>query len=113
MAARNALLAAPPYAVERAIKTLGANIKTARIRRKLTRADIAEKIGVNPRVIGDAENGKPSTGIAIYVGLLWALDLLDHLSPVADPAKDAEGLALSLARAPSRARRAEVLDNDF
>lgn len=113
MSARNALLAAPPYAVERAIKKLGSNIRIARVRRKMTRAEVAEKIGVNPRVVADAENGKPSTGIAIYVGLLWALDLVAHLSPVADPANDAEGFALALARAPSKVRKAEVLDNDF
>jgi len=113
MSARNALLAAPPYAVERAIKSLGFNIKTARIRRNLTRSDVAEKIGVNRRVVADAENGKPSTAIAVYVGLLWALDLVDQLSPVADPAKDAEGSALALARAPSKVRKAEILDNDF
>jgi len=113
MSARNALLAAPPYAVERAIKSLGFNIKTARIRRNLTRSDVAEKIGVNRRVVADAENGKPSTAIAVYVGLLWALDLVDQLSPVADPTKDAEGSALALARAPSKVRKAEILDNDF
>jgi hypothetical protein len=32
MAARNPLLAAPPYEVEQALKTLGANIRTARLR---------------------------------------------------------------------------------
>jgi transcriptional regulator with XRE-family HTH domain len=107
------LLEAPPFAVERALKTLGANIRTARVRRKLTLEELAQKLGVSRRILSDMEKGKPSTGIGIYVSALWALDLLDHLSPVADPTKDAEGMALALTRERSKARKTEVLDNDF
>jgi hypothetical protein len=59
------------------------------------------------------EKGKASTAIGVYVAALWALDLLEHLSSVADPTKDAEGLALALARERSKVRKTEVLDNDF
>ena len=111
MAARNALIAAPPYAVETALKTLGVNIRTARLRRNLTIDEIGQRVGVGRRAIMDAEKGKPSTAIVVYVGLLWALDLIDQLAEVASPDKDEEGLALSPAR--SRARRKEALDNDF
>ena len=113
MARRSRLLEAPPYAVERSLKTLGSNLRTARVRRKLTLEDLAQKVGVSRRILSDVEKGKPSTGIGIYVAALWALGLLDHLSPVADPTKDAEGLALALARQRSRVRKTEVLDNDF
>jgi transcriptional regulator with XRE-family HTH domain len=113
MARHSRLLEAPPFAVERALKTLGANIRTARVRRKLTLEELAQKLGVSRRILSDMEKGKPSTGIGIYVSALWALDLLDHLSPVADPAKDAEGMALALTRERSKARKSEVLDNDF
>jgi transcriptional regulator with XRE-family HTH domain len=107
------LLAAPPFAVEQALKKLGSNLRTARLRRKLTLEDLAQKIGVSRRILGDAERGKPSTGIAVYVAALWALDLLDHLTPVADPARDSEGMALSLARERTKVRKTEVLDDDF
>jgi transcriptional regulator with XRE-family HTH domain len=113
MARRSRLLEALPFAVERALKTLGSNLRTARIRRGLTLGEIAQKIGVSRRIVSDAEKGKASTGIGIYLGVLWALDLLDHVSGVADPAKDAEGLALALARERSKVRRPEILDNDF
>ncbi len=113
MSARNPLLAAPPYPVEQALKKLGANLRTARLRRNLTIREVAEKIGCGPRVVSDAEKGKASTGIAIYVALLWAFDLMDPLADVADPGKDEEGQALSLASGRLRARSAGELDNDF
>lgn len=111
MAAKNSLTTTPPYPVEDAIKTLGANLRTARLRRGLTMQEIGEKIGAGTRAVADAEKGKPSTAIAVYVGLLWALDLIDQMQEVAAPENDKEGLALSMSR--QRARRREELDNDF
>ena len=94
MIARNTLVMAPPYRVEQAIERLGGNVRTARPRRNLTIADVAEKIGTGPRAVSDAEKGKVSTGIAVYVALLWAYDLLDPPGEIADPVKDEEGQAL-------------------
>ena len=113
MSARNPLLAAPPYEVEHALKTLGANLRTARLRRNLSIAEVAAKIGVHRHVIGDAERGKASTGIAIYAGLLWALGLTDQLGRVADPETDDEGLVRSRDRDRAKAGSRKVLDNDF
>jgi transcriptional regulator with XRE-family HTH domain len=87
---------APPYAVERTLKGLGANLRTARLRRNLTIGDMAEKIGTGERAVADAEKGKPSTGIAVYAALLWALDLLDQVDLVATPERDQEGQTLAL-----------------
>ena len=113
MSARNPLLAAPPYQVEQALKTLGANLRTARLRRNLSIEDIAEKIGVGRHVVADAEKGKPSTGIAIYAGLLWALGLAEQLARVADPDADEEGRLLARQRERVHARSPRAIDNDF
>jgi transcriptional regulator with XRE-family HTH domain len=113
MAARNPLLAAPPYPVEQALRRLGDNLRTARVRRNYTIEEAAEKIGTGRRAVMDAEKGKPSTGIAVYVALLWLYDLLGPLDDVADPAKDEQGLILAAARQRKRARRSQGLDNDF
>ena len=113
MAARNPLLKAPPYPVEQALKRLGANLRTARLRRNLTIKDVAQKIGSGPRAVMDAEKGKPSTGIAVYVALLWVFDLLSPFSEVADPAMDSEGQTLARSRERSRARVGGGLDDDF
>jgi len=113
MAARNKLLTAPPYPVEQTLKRLGANLRTARLRRNLTIDDMAQKIGTGPRAVADAEKGKPSTGIAIYAAMLWALDLLEQMADVAVPEKDEQGQALALSRERTRARPKTELDNDF
>jgi transcriptional regulator with XRE-family HTH domain len=113
MAARNKLLTAPPYEVEQALKRLGADLRTARLRRNLTLDAMAEKIGTGVRAVSDAEKGKLSTGIAVYAGMLWALDLLDHLGDAAAPENDDEGQTLALSRERSRAREKAGLDNDF
>ncbi len=113
MTARNKLTTAPPYAVELALKRLGADLRTARLRRNLTIDDVAQKIGTGPRAVADAEKGKPSTGIAVYAAMLWTLDLLMQLDDVAAPARDAQGQALGLARERTRARPRMGVDNDF
>ena len=113
MTAKNILIQAPPYPVERAIKRLGANLRTARLRRNLTIEEIGEKIGTGPRAVSDAEKGKVSSGIAVYTALLWAYDLLGPMNELADPALDDEGLSLSLSKDRARARAKEGLDNDF
>jgi transcriptional regulator with XRE-family HTH domain len=94
----NQLFHSPPYPIEASIKRLGANLRTARKRRKITIAQAAEKIGTGVRAVSDAENGKPSTAAAIYIALLWAYDLLGDMKEVGDPQKDTEGVRLSALR---------------
>jgi DNA-binding XRE family transcriptional regulator len=113
MKARNALLGATPHQVEHALKKLGGDLKTARLRRNLTAQEVAQKIGTSRFVVADAEKGKPSTSIAAYAALLWAYGLIDGLAAVADPNKDEEGARLLLSRQPARARHRREFNNDF
>lgn len=113
MTAKNTLLTAPPYAVEQTLKRLGADLRTARLRRNLTIEHVAEKIGTGPRPVSDAEKGKPSTSAAVYIALLWVYDLLDQMSDVASPERDEHGLSLSMGRERARAREKKGLDNEF
>jgi hypothetical protein len=83
MAARNALSAAPPHAVELALSRLGGELCTARLRRNLTLDEVAAKIGAGRRAVADAEHGKATTAIAVYAGLLWASDLLADVERLA------------------------------
>ena len=113
MTARNKLLNAPPYPVEQTLKRLGANLRIARLRRNLTIAEMAGKIGTGERAVADAEKGKPSTGIAVYMAMLWALDLLGQMSDVAAPGRDDEGQTLAISRERARARPKAAPSNDF
>jgi DNA-binding XRE family transcriptional regulator len=113
MTPRNALLGATPYEVESALKKLGADLKTARLRRSLTCQQVAQKIGTSRFVVRDAEKGKPSTGVAVYAALLWTYGFIDRVAEIADPTKDEEGSRLALARTPIRARHRRELNNEF
>jgi transcriptional regulator with XRE-family HTH domain len=113
MTAKNTLTQAPPYAVEQAIRRLGSNLRTARLRRNLTIAEVADKIGTGPRAVSDAEKGKITTSMAVYSALLWAYDLLGPMEFLADPSADDEGLSLSMRRERARAEKPGELDSDF
>ena len=114
MVARNTLLTAPPYPVEETLRRLGAHLRRARLRRNLTIASVAGKIGTGPRAVADAEKGKGSTGIAVYMALLWAYGLLNQMAPVADPVRDEHGRILASVQERSRARSSDGdMDSDF
>lgn len=103
----------PPAAVEDALQRLGRNIRTARLRRRLPQSEIAQRMGVSRFVVADVERGKPTTGIAAYLGALWALGLLGQMREVAAPDQDEEGKALERSRGPKRAHRSRALSDDF
>lgn len=117
MSRKNQLLETPPYAIEQSVKKLGSDLRIARVRRKLTVAEVANKIGTGIRAVSDAEKGKPSTGVGIYLALLWVYDLLEHMNNVADPVYDIEGQRLALSQERIRVRHSLTLngeiDNDF
>jgi len=99
------LMTAPPWPVEQTIRKLGANLRTARLRRNLSLREVAGKIGVERHTVSAAEGGKPSTGIAVYAAMLWVLGLEGQLAQVADPSGGDEGSALARSRERLRASR--------
>ena len=113
MSKQNALTMALPFEVEHVLKTLGANLRTARLARNLSIEQVAAKIGVGYRTVAAAETGKPGTAIGVYLSLLWVYDLLGQAHELADPTRDA--LVQRVARARERAypTRKGALDNDF
>ena len=113
MAQPSPIVQQPPAAVEQALTRLGRNIRTARLRRNWRLEDLAARMGVSRFTVADVEKGKPGTSAAAYLGALWALGLLEQLTPVADPDHDSVGKTLEAARAPRVARRAGLLDDDF
>jgi transcriptional regulator with XRE-family HTH domain len=114
MSKANSLSSATPFAVSETLAGLGARLRKARLRRRLTMEDVAERIGVGVRAVRNAETGKATTSAAVYFSLLWLYDMLGVASGLADPSADIEGTALESARAPKRARaNYRKLDNDF
>ncbi|WP_208247539.1 helix-turn-helix transcriptional regulator (plasmid) [Rhizobium sp. T1470] len=113
MTRRSTVTMAPPYAVEQSLTTLGANLRTARIRRNMTLQEVADKIGADRHVVSAAEKGKASTSIAVYAAMLWVFGLVDQLFHVGDPETDQEGKSLESARSPKRARQDSALNDNF
>lgn len=113
MGKRSRIAEAPPAAVEEALKRLGRSVRTARLRRKLPQAVLAERVGVSRFVLADIEKGRPTVSVAAHLGVLWALGLLSHMRDVADPDRDEEGKALERARSPKVARRPRRLSDEF
>jgi len=113
MARTSKISKSPPAAVTSTLVSLGQNIRTARLRRKLRLEDLAERIGISRYVMSDIEKGKPTTAIAAYIGALWALGLVDQMKEIAHPDNDEEGKILERSRAPKTARQKRRLDNDF
>lgn len=113
MARKNSLVQSPPFPVEQAMQQLGENLRIARLRRNITIADAAGRIGTGPRAVMDAEKGKSTTGIVVYAALLWLYDQIAQLEEVGDPFRDKEGLTLESGRERRRARKGRGLDREF
>ncbi|HEY3444918.1 MAG TPA: helix-turn-helix domain-containing protein [Myxococcales bacterium] len=102
-----------PPPVDEALKTLASNLKTARLRRNLTVQTVADRIGVSRRLVTDAEGGKPSTGVAVYIAMLWALGFVDDLAKVASPKSDGKGILGASLQGGERKRAGKMVDADF
>lgn len=63
--------------------TLGENIKLARLRRKLTAEQVAERAGISRRTIVSVEKGTPGVAMGTYLQVLFVLGLADDLLNVA------------------------------
>lgn len=113
MPIRGQLAKAPPVALDQAVKKLGKHLRTARLRRNISISEIATKLGVDRHVVSDAENGKLTTGVGVYAGLLWAMSMIDQLDVVADPMRDEVGIALARLDERERAYPSRGLSNDF
>ena len=96
--------ASAPAAVEEAARTLGARIRLARLRRRVSLRDLAQRAGVNHKTAAAVEAGSLLTGLGAYFALIWALGLERELAQLLDPDHDEEGKQLELARTPNRAR---------
>ncbi|TVZ38924.1 hypothetical protein P886_3308 [Alteromonadaceae bacterium 2753L.S.0a.02] len=91
------------------LKTLGQNMEAA-IQSRESKSAFADRIGVSRETIRKMCQGKPGLDWGIWVASLDALGLLNHLSEVAAPEKDALGQSIRLGRT---VRQVIDLDSDF
>ena len=62
---------------EKVLKTMGEQIKLARLRRNLTAELVAERAGISRATLWKVESGNPSVAIGMYAAVLHALNAMD------------------------------------
>lgn len=67
----------------RILKTVGEQIRLARLRRKLSVALVSERAGVSRQTVWKVEKGSPSVAIGIYAKVLAAIGLQEDLLLIA------------------------------
>ena len=102
-----------PDEVMNQICVYGERVRIARMRRRWSQAELAERMGVERRTVSRLERGSPGVGIGALLAALWVLDMWKTTRNVADPAADAVGTFLEKQRTPKQARRRKEKNLDF
>jgi len=86
------------------MRTLGRNLRTARLRRRLQTATVAERAFISRETLRKIERGDPGVSMGNYAAVMLALGALDGLAAIADPGTDEVGRLLEEQRLPKRIR---------
>ena len=101
---RSSVLDVLPTAVKRSLAKLGADLNTARRKRGLTAAAVAERMGVSKSTYLRVEKGDATVMFGTYAMALFVLGFGDVLRDLIDPSRDDTGLMLDEERLPKRVR---------
>ena len=109
MPKNSAALHTLPSAAASAVRRLGADLATARKRRKQSMGDWAARLNVSVPTLRRMESGDPAVSMAVYATALWLMRRHDALASAADPQHDLAALEADIRRAEKRqgVKRAE------
>ena len=93
-----------PLPVKRTLAKLGIDIKSARLRRRITTTLMADRAFVARSTLQKVEQGDPSVSLGVYATVLFILGLSDRIADLADAGSDTVGLQLEDDRLPWRVR---------
>lgn len=94
-----------PLPVRKSLAKLGDDIRSARIRRRITTTLMAERAFITRTTLSKVEKGDPSVSLGIYATVMFVLGLAPRLDDLADVRGDELGLRLEEERLPQRVRR--------
>jgi transcriptional regulator with XRE-family HTH domain len=79
---------------------LGAHVRTARTRRRLTQEALAERVGIHPSYLGSIERGRRNVPLDTLCRIAWALRMDPHelLRPIAGKRRPAAARRAASAR---------------
>jgi len=89
----------------RALEALGANIKTARLKRRISVKGFAERVGVSESTIMRLEKGDDGVSIGTLTMACLVLGEIDRISGFLDVGSDDTGLLLDREALPKRIDR--------
>ena len=89
----------------RALEALGANIKTARLKRRISVKGFAERIGVSESTVTRLEKGDDGVSIGTLAMACLVLGEIDRISDFLDAGTDNTGLLLDRESLPKRIDR--------
>jgi len=88
----------------RAIRKLGGDLRTARLRRRIPAAILAERASISKTTLHKIESGNTGVALGHYAAVLFSLGMISRLADLADPAADALGRELEEEQLPQRIR---------
>jgi transcriptional regulator with XRE-family HTH domain len=93
-----------PLPVERALTKLGQDIRSARLRRRITTTTMAERAFITRPTLRKVEQGDSGVSLGIYATVMFVLGFAPRLADLADTRNDDVGLQLEAERLPKRIR---------
>lgn len=102
-----------PLQVREALLRLAQNLKVARQRRRMTQAQLAQRVMVSVGTITRLERTPENVSLSILAQVLFVLQLVPELAALASPEKDSIGMQLELARGGVRVSRKQTSDPGF
>jgi DNA-binding XRE family transcriptional regulator len=94
-----------PIPVVRALNKLGADIRDARRRRRISTATMAQRASISRTTLAKVEKGDPGVQFGIYATILFVLGLTGRIGELADVRHDQAGLELEEEHLPQRIRQ--------
>ena len=94
-----------PIPVRTALVKLGQDINSARRRRMISKAQMAERAGIAINTLTRIEKGDSGSSMAAWASVIFVLGLTENLKNLADPSQDLTGIMLDEDRLPKRIRR--------
>lgn len=94
-----------PAAAQAGLRRLGADLSTARKRRRQSQRDWAQRLQVSVPTLIRMEKGDPSVSAGIYATALWLIQRHEALAALADPQFDLAALEQDVSAARERYRR--------
>ena len=95
----------PSLNARRALEVLGTNIKIARLKRRISVREFAERAGVSERTIIRLEKGDDGVSIGTLAMACLVIGEIDRISDLLDSGSDETGLLLDREALPKRIDR--------